>query len=205
MDEIERFNSVYGLVKAGSRELLTVKHILDSLSPLGLIVRLLGGPQADKDKLSGKTTADLGSGAGLPGIPLAICLPGISFTLIEKMGKRANFLRNTLAILGLSSQVTVEEKELERAEPDRFDMIVFRALSPINHTLVNKIVRLLKSSQEQNGIIAAYKGRHITAKAELTSLLPKDTVPGYTAEIISLTVPFLDEERCLAIILSGKP
>ncbi|MDR1058118.1 MAG: class I SAM-dependent methyltransferase, partial [Treponema sp.] len=90
--EIELFNPAYGLVGAGDRRELVIKHILDSLAPLGIIHRLLSAFPSPYN------IADAGSGAGLPGIPLAICLPDVSFTLIERMGRRAGFLRNTLAV-----------------------------------------------------------------------------------------------------------
>ncbi|MDR2470597.1 MAG: class I SAM-dependent methyltransferase, partial [Treponema sp.] len=127
MDEIERFNPAYGLVKVKNRDELIRRHILDSLAPLGHIARLLRLPDCpvepgtpDKPGVpdaSGPAAparlADAGSGAGLPGIPLGICLPGVEVTLIERMGRRANFLRNTLAALALP-RIAVEEAELEK-------------------------------------------------------------------------------------------
>ena len=190
INEIERFNAAYGLVKTDDQNTLIVKHILDSLAPLGHIANVLGL----KDK-NDKTLADVGSGAGLPGIPLAICLREIQVTLIERMGRRAGFLRNVCAVLasafpGLQfSRVAVEEIELEKAQPSRFDCLVLRALSPIDNIFIAKLVRLLV----KGGIVVAYKGKQATAKAEL------DGLTGYTMELIPLTVPFLNEERCLAV------
>ncbi|MDR2134356.1 MAG: class I SAM-dependent methyltransferase, partial [Treponema sp.] len=102
--EIELFNSAYGLVKVQDRRELIVRHILDSLAPLGIIARLLAPPAGDA-AAAGEApaaaavprAADVGSGAGLPGIPLAIAMPRVNFTLIERMKRRAGFLRNTLA------------------------------------------------------------------------------------------------------------
>jgi 16S rRNA (guanine527-N7)-methyltransferase len=189
--EIERFNSAYGLVKADGRDALIVKHILDSLAPLGHIARFL-----DIERTScGKALADIGSGAGLPGIPLAICMPEIQVTLIERMGKRAGFLQNTCAVLASSfPRLQVEEIALENALPFRFDCLVLRALSPLENSFAAKLVRLLKKNREQNGVIAAYKGRHETALAEL------DRLSGFSTELIPISVPFLNEERCLAVI-----
>ncbi|MCL1928243.1 MAG: 16S rRNA (guanine(527)-N(7))-methyltransferase RsmG [Treponema sp.] len=191
INEIERFNTAYGLVKTDNRDTLIVKHILDSLVPLGHIANFLEA----KDKTV-KALADAGSGAGLPGIPLAICLPTVQVSLIERMGRRAGFLRNTCAVLssafpGLElSRITVEEIELEKAFPLQFDCLVLRALSALDDAFVAKLIKLLA----QDGTIAAYKGKQTTAQAEL------DSLSGCTAELIPLTVPFLDEERCLAMI-----
>jgi 16S rRNA (guanine527-N7)-methyltransferase len=194
MDEIERFNSAYGLVKIKSRDELIVKHILDSLAPLGHIARLLG------TGFSKKSLADLGSGAGLPGIPLAVCMPELQVVLIERMGKRADFLRNTVAVLNSAihgarlANVTVEETELEKAA-GHFDLVTFRALSPLTPAFISAAARLCKSPQTPlaGGTIAAYKGKQKTASAELKGLT------GYEAELVPLTVPFLNEERCLVV------
>jgi 16S rRNA (guanine527-N7)-methyltransferase len=185
IEEIERFNPAYGLVKVRDRRELIVKHILDSLSPLGL-------PRIFEARAA---VADVGSGAGLPGIPLAIALPGARFTLIERMGRRAGFLRSCLAALSLPN-VTVEEAEMEKSAPGRFDMVVFRAFRPLEAPVLKGLVRLLLPK----GIIAAYKGRRETIEEELRAA--EAAVPSlpFSREIIPLEVPFLDEERHLALI-----
>ncbi|MDR2552220.1 MAG: 16S rRNA (guanine(527)-N(7))-methyltransferase RsmG [Treponema sp.] len=209
MDEIERFNPLYGLVKVKDREELAVRHILDSLAPLGYIAGLLGlappdhsaaPPQEQKPPL-----ADAGSGAGLPGIPLGICLPEAEITLIERMSRRADFLRNVLAALALTN-IKVEETETERAPPGRFNLIVFRAFHPLNPALLKGLFRLLSAG----GQLAAYKGRKERTRKELAEagLVEVSGTRSGGAEtgvwkIIPLDVPFLGEERHLALI--GPP
>ncbi|MDR0878462.1 MAG: 16S rRNA (guanine(527)-N(7))-methyltransferase RsmG [Treponema sp.] len=193
IEEIELFNPAYGLVGAKDRRELVIKHILDSLSPLGIIARL---HRAELSLQSGGEIADVGSGAGLPGIPLAITLPDVSFTLIERMGRRAGFLRNTLAALGISN-VTAEEREMEKAAPDRFAIITFRAFRPLEPALLGSLFRLLKSG----GILAAYKGRRSAIAEEMEAverLSAIDSPPGW--ECFPCPVPFLDEERHLVVI-----
>jgi 16S rRNA (guanine527-N7)-methyltransferase len=187
IDEIERFNPAYGLVKVKSREELVTRHILDSLAPLGILRGLLGtgDPPA--------RVADLGSGAGLPGIPLAIVMPEVHFTLIERMGRRAGFLRNTAAVLGLDN-VTVEEVEMERAAPGRFTLLCFRAFRPLEPALLKSLFRLLAPG----GLVAAYKGRRETLRAELEALGPG------SREILPCPVPGLNEERHLALLRPGN-
>jgi 16S rRNA (guanine527-N7)-methyltransferase len=199
--EIELFNRAYGLVKAAGSCELVVKHILDSLAPVDIIRRIVeercpGKDGTEKERaLDYPAIADAGSGAGLPGIPLAIALPDCRFTLIERMGRRAGFLRNTLAVLGLSN-TQLEEIELEQAAPNRFDLIVFRAFKPLDSNLFKELTRLLVPG----GILAAYKGRRDKALEELR------LVEGQTArrELIPLEVPFLDEERHLLIMEPSK-
>ncbi|MDR2702536.1 MAG: 16S rRNA (guanine(527)-N(7))-methyltransferase RsmG, partial [Spirochaetaceae bacterium] len=177
IEEIERFNPAYGLVKTADRDELIVKHILDSLAPLPYLEH-------------GSFLADVGSGAGFPGIPLAICLPGVQVTLIERMGRRAGFLQSVLAVLGLSN-CKVEETEMENAVPGRFDTVTFRAFHPLTPELLKRLFRLLVSG----GRLAAYKGRRDKTEAELAAA---GLSGGF--HLIPLSVPFLDEERHLALI-----
>ena len=124
--ELELFNPAYGLVGTESHEELIIKHILDSLAPLGPILRALDQAGSAPPSLS---IADAGTGAGLPGLPLAIALPGCQFTLIERMGRRIGFLQNTLAVLGLEN-VRLEQADIEKARSGPFDLITFRAFRP---------------------------------------------------------------------------
>jgi 16S rRNA (guanine527-N7)-methyltransferase len=187
--EIELFNPAYGLVGTKDSEELAVKHILDSLAPMGIISRLLkevnveGTPQI----------ADAGSGAGLPGIPLAIVFQKYDFTLIERMGRRAGFLCGAKAVLNLSN-ITVEEGELEKTT-GCFALVTFRALK----TLEPKLLKTLLRACAAGGVIAAYRGRREKTEAEYQALKDICGKP----EIIPYTVPFLDEERHLLIIRAG--
>jgi len=189
--EIELFNPAYGLVGAKDSEELVIKHILDSLAPLGIISRLItevcaaGTPQI----------ADAGSGAGLPGIPLAITLPDCQFTLIERMGRRAGFLWNTKAALGLSN-VTVEEGELEKTAGGRFSLVTFRAFKPLEP----KLLKTLFNACAEGGVIAAYKGRREKIEQEISLLKNNRCI----CEALPYSVPFLDEERHLLIIRTAS-
>ena len=187
IEEIELWNPAYGLVKASGDELI-VKHILDSLAALPVLERL-GLP---RDRV-----ADLGSGAGLPGIPLAIFLPDTSVTLVERMEKRVRFLENQKARLGLSN-VEIAHAEAEKA-PGPYDLVTFRAFRPFSE---RKLFLSVTKLVTPGGAIAAYKGRLETAREELAAL-SSDSVLGpwaARAEILPLAVPFLEEERCLVIL-----
>jgi len=201
IEEIELFNPAYGLVKVKDRRELIVKHIFDSLASLHIFQSLMKSPAAH--------IADIGSGAGLPGIPLAICMPGAEFTLVERMGRRAGFLRDVLAVLGLPN-VRVEESDMEElarksSAAGSFDCIVFRAWKPLDSVLLKGLSKLLASG----GILAAYKGRRESVDEEMARLL-KSTENGAALyagtssdiswEIIPLEVPFLAEERHLLLI-----
>jgi 16S rRNA (guanine527-N7)-methyltransferase len=181
INEIELFNSAYGLVGTSDTKELVIRHILDSLSPLGKISLLLGKTGSVTPRI-----ADAGSGAGLPGIPLAIALPECKFTLIERMSRRAGFLFNTSAILKLSN-VSVEERELEKTENAPFTLVTFRAFKPMEP-------KLIKTLFKAGGVIAAYKGKLDKINQEMARL------ESVQWETIPYTVPFLDEERHLLVI-----
>jgi len=190
IDEIGLFNRAYGLVGAKDSEELTVKHILDSIAPLGIIIRLLDQVHA-KDAVQ---MADAGSGAGLPGIPLAIAMPDCGVTLIERMGRRAGFLWNVKAALNLSN-VTVEEGELEKTRPGSFNLLTFRAFKPLEPKLLSSLFKACADG----GIIAAYKGRREKTEEEIKRLTLKNKEK-IKWEIVPYSVPFLDEERNMLII-----
>jgi len=204
--EIETFNPAYGLVGTTDTNELIIKHILDSLAPLGIISRLLT-PSSLCDLCASaepsvrslretlpKKIADAGSGAGLPGIPLAIVLNQCNFTLIERMGRRAGFLLNTKAVLALHN-ISIEENELEQvackqaACGQTFNLVTFRAFKPLEPKLLKTLLKVCAPG----GIIAAYKGKLEKTEAEMAPL--------QTAwEAIPYTVPFLGDERHILAI-----
>jgi 16S rRNA (guanine527-N7)-methyltransferase len=189
--EIMTHNPVLSLVGTNDPKELVIRHVLDSLSPLGIISR----------KCDVSRVADVGSGAGLPGIPLAIALPGSEFTLIERKGRRSGFLRDTLAALAVNNResflnVSVEEQEMEKVKPHRFTMVTFRAFKPLEPKILKKLFRLCADG----GVLAAYKGRRSKIEAEMAEL--ERQMPGQARqwELISCPVPMLDEERHLLLI-----
>ena len=201
--EIELFNPAYGLVKVQDRRELVVKHILDSLAPLNILINHL------KNKPEKSKIGDVGSGAGLPGIPLAVCMPDVEFTLIERMGRRAGFLRDAIAVMGLSNVIVKEADlgEINLSAEECFDIVVFRAFSKLESGIIEGLFRILAP----DGILASYKGRRQLIEEEISRLesrggknlspgsqpaLPK----GIQWEIFPLEVPFLEEERHLVLI-----
>ena len=186
IEEIELFNPAYGLVKVENRRELILKHILDSLAPFDTIY---GTIYSYKKTATPRRIADIGSGAGLPGIPLAICLPDTDFTLIERMRRRVGFLLNTIAVLGLSN-VRVEENEMENLSPASFDLVIFRAFQPLEPKILKGLLRILTPS----GKLAAYKGRRQAIKEEMGGF------GELVWEIFPLKIPFLNDERHLLII-----
>jgi len=169
---ILKWNQVYNLTAIRDAETMLTKHLLDSLSIVPYI--------------HGKRILDVGSGAGLPGIPLAIALPEKSFTLLDKNGKKTRFLTQVKAQLALSNLEVVHEKVEAYQSPQCFDVITTRAFA-----LISGIIESTKHLCCEQGCLAIMKGRY--PKVELLDL------PG-EFEVHELHVPGLHEMRHLVMI-----
>lgn len=113
---LEQWNKVYNLTGISDEGELIQRYLVESL--------------AFRPYLKGKRIVDVGSGAGLPGIPLAITSPGVAFTLVESRGKRARFLRHVEGSLNLAN-VHVEHTRAEDLTVERpFDTVLARAVAP---------------------------------------------------------------------------
>jgi 16S rRNA (guanine527-N7)-methyltransferase len=176
--ELERWNQRYGFVKASGVELV-VRHFLDCLAGLPVLRGL--SPR--------RTVLDVGSGAGFPGLPLALFLEDSEVVLLERSARKAAFLANVILILGLRN-AQVRELEL-RNLGERFDLVTFRALSPLARELPG-----LRRVLAPGGRIAAYKGRRVRIAEELAGA----GLGAGEAEVLPLEVPFLGEERHLVLL-----
>lgn len=185
-DEITLFNPTYALVNASDKELI-IRHLLDCLAPAPIIEKEIGKTD------SSVKVADLGSGAGLPGIVLASAFLDWDFTLVERMGRRAGFLRNTLAVLGLSQKVQVLQKDLSEVQ-NQYNMITFRAFRPFKDIIFD-LDRILLPK----GKVFAYKSSDENIEQEIQtieSLLPRV----FTTKIVSYSVPYSTAKRQLLIV-----
>jgi 16S rRNA (guanine527-N7)-methyltransferase len=138
--DILRLTAVaWGLLGPREADRLWDRHILNSAALSGLIA-------ADS------AVADVGSGAGLPGIPLAILRPDIRMTLIEPLLRRSTFLTQTVEELGITDHVTVVRS---RAEDHRqsYDVVTARALAPLN-----RLIGWCNRLRAPDGVILALKG-----------------------------------------------
>ena len=175
-----RWNKTYNLTAVRDPHEMVTKHLLDSLAM---------HPYVDAIAARGGALADLGTGAGLPGIPLAIVKPGLRVTLVESNGKKARFMREAVRQLGLKD-VRVAESRIEAlAEPGAYDAITARALATLP-LIIELGGHLLKT----DGELLAMKGVH-----------PVDEIAGLpTGWAVRashpLVVPGLVGERHLVVI-----
>jgi len=179
--EIKLWNPRYGLVAAG--EDIVGRHVIDSLSGLELIRGLNPGH-----------LADVGSGAGFPGIPLAIWMEDTGITLIERSGRRADFLRNTILTLGLKNVRVLEMpvENVSRFINSGFDVITFRAWSALDDSILDSLSAVLAP----RGTIAAYKGRRDVIDTELKSVSRQLL----STDICRLNTPESGEERHMVLL-----
>jgi 16S rRNA (guanine527-N7)-methyltransferase len=189
--ELERWNTRFGFVKANPEELV-VKHALDSLSPWRMIEELARGSGAIPGGV-----LDVGSGSGFPGIPLAMALPGISFTLLERSAKKVSFLK-TCAILFALQNVKVREATLASMTGD-FAVVTFRAVAPLARLLAEAARADLRFDS-----VLAYKGRMDRAREEIDSIPPLSAA-GFDFAVHRLEVPYMEGERCALIARAKRP
>ena len=192
---LQEYNAKFDLINTDDYDQIVIRHILDSLSGAPLLAK-----QISVRNTSNITNADLGSGAGLPGIPLSAVFPQFNFVLVERMSKRCNFLEHCARLLQLKN-VTVEENQAERLEQNRFDFCVFRAFRPLEKKMTHVLRRILKDG----GKLLAYKAKASKIEEEMTAL--GKNMPAYKVE--SLVVPFLtensqDEERERNLVIIDK-
>ena len=174
-----KWNAAYNLTAVRDPEEMVVRHLLDSLSVLPYVV--------------GKYLLDVGSGPGLPGIPMAILRPEISFTLLDSNGKKIRFIRQAILELGLKNIVAVQQR-VENFQPvERFHTITARAFTGLP--------RLFESTQH----LLRAKGRIVAMKGA-ASTIEKEMEGNRAAEVetVNLRVPFLNEERHLVIMRQNQ-
>ncbi len=172
---LEKWNRTYNLVANTSTNELATRHLLDSLSI--------------NNHLEGNHILDLGSGAGLPGVPLAIFNPSKKFTLLDSNGKKTRFLSHVKTDLNLK-KVIVENSRAENYQcKDQIDMVVCRAFASLSE-IVEKAKHLLLHKRK----ILAMKGRF---PSDEISQLPR----GYrVVNSFKLAVPSTCSERHLIVI-----
>ncbi|MEE9338472.1 MAG: 16S rRNA (guanine(527)-N(7))-methyltransferase RsmG [Methylococcaceae bacterium] len=173
---IEKWNKAYNLTAVRDQEDMVRLHLLDSLAILPY--------------LEGNRIADIGTGAGLPGIPLAIFLPNVEFTLIDSNSKKTRFVQQAILELQLKN-VTVIHSRVENIQIDQlFSSLILRAFSNMQN-----IITLTRHLIDKQGIVFAMKGQN-----------PSEELIKFTEQytIIPIKVPGVDAERCLIRITGIK-
>jgi 16S rRNA (guanine527-N7)-methyltransferase len=174
---LHKWNKTYNLTAAKTLQEIIINHVLDSLS----ISPYISGPQI----------LDIGSGAGLPGIPLAIINPKFHFTLLDSIGKKIHFLRHVKLVLKLTN-IEVMEERIEKFKPSIcFNTIVARALASLSD-----IILMTKHLYCSGAQLLAMKGKYPHDEIDAAVKLPLNL----NVIVKKLEVPFLDHERHLVCV-----
>ena len=173
---ITKWNKAYNLTAVRDPLEMVALHLLDSLAIL---------PHVKPPRL-----ADIGTGAGLPGIPLAICMPDCHFTLVDSNSKKTRFVQQAVLELKLKN-VEVLHSRVELLKPEHlFTTVMSRAFANMND-----ILQLTTHLLADDGILLAMKG--LVPEQELAQLNTNHTV-------IPLKVPGIEAERCLIRMEKNK-
>lgn len=171
-----KWNSTYNLTALRHEDKMISHHVLDSLTVLAVF------PQ------SSGSLIDVGSGGGMPGIPLAIARPDWQFTLIDSNSKKTAFLQQAIIELALEN-VTVQTGRIEALHGERFDIITSRAFAELSD-----FVRVSRQLLADNGQWVAMKGVYPYEEIEH---LPEGVV---IDEVRTVQVPQLNAERHLVLM-----
>lgn len=171
---LDKWNKAYNLTSVRNLEEMLVKHIMDSLvvSPY----------------LQGNCFIDVGTGPGLPGIPLAIANPDKQFVLLDSLGKRITFIKNALRELGIANVVPVQSRVEEFTER-QFDGVLSRAFASL-YDMLNWCYHL----PNENGKFYALKGVYDETEVQQIKR------PVELLDVITLNVPELVGERHLVLL-----
>jgi len=168
---LQKWNKVYNLTAIREPSEMVTLHLLDSLSVLPY--------------LQGKRLLDVGSGGGLPGIVLAICLPDLAVTTIDAVQKKAIFMRQAKGELGLDN-LTVVHGRVEELKAEPYEMIISRAFSDLD-----LFMALTQHLLADDGRWFAMKG--VSPEEALADM-------GAASKVYPLFVAGLEAERHLAVI-----
>jgi 16S rRNA (guanine527-N7)-methyltransferase len=178
---ITKWNKAFNLTSVRDPLEMISRHILDSLAILPY--------------LEGRSLLDVGTGAGLPGIPVAILKPEMAITLLDSNSKKTRFLQQVKAELKLDN-ITVVHSRVEQAELPKFDLVTARAFSTIDD-----IIDLAGRHCDDAGCLVLMKG--VYPDEELQAVTGVDTGGFSLQDIQSLDVPGCDGQRHLVRLIKS--
>jgi 16S rRNA (guanine527-N7)-methyltransferase len=176
LDELGKWNRRVNLTGIRDPVEMLTAHILDSL-----VARPL---------LEGITVLDVGTGAGFPGLPLAIAEPERHFTLLDSNTKKVMFVQHVVGLLGLDNVTIVKGRSEDYAPGQRFDTVIARALAA-----VPRLVEIAGHHVREDGVFVALKGRYPAEELEQMSNKP------WCIVVTKLEVPGLEPGSRHAVLL----
>ena len=169
IEELERWNKKINLTAIRPVKNMISGHLLDSL--------------AVRPFLHGKTIIDVGSGAGFPGLPLAIADPKINFMLLDSNRKKIGFIKHIISLLNLKNVEVIKIRAEDYFPANGFDTVIARALTDIPN-----LIALTGHMLQKRGVIVSLKGKNPT---EELSKIPE----GWKYSVTKITVPGLEQHE----------
>ena len=186
---VQKWNKVYNLTALRDPADMLTHHLFDSLSAIAPLQRQLAQMGVP---VTGAKLLDVGSGAGLPGVVMAICCPGLSVSCVDTVGKKAAFVQQVALELRLPNLRGVHARV--ESLTDKFEIISSRAFA----SLVD-FTTWSRAALAEGGVWLAMKGKH---PADEIAALPTDVAVFHVEQ---LTVPALDAERCIVWLNKSAP
>jgi len=178
LDELARWNKKVNLTAIRDPAEMITGHLLDSL--------------VARPFLHGDRILDVGTGAGFPGLPLAICEPERRYELIDGNNKKIMFVQHVVTLLKLGNVAAIKARTEDYAPAERFDTVIARAVGPLA-----RLVDMAGHHVREDGVFVALKGRY---PAEELEELPKR----WEYEVAELEVPGLEKGSRHAVSLRRR-
>lgn len=179
LEELQRWNKAYNLTAVRDPSQMLVQHVFDSLSVMPVLRAHAAGRAL--------SVADVGSGAGLPGIIVGLCEPDWTVTCIDAVGKKTAFVRQAAGVLGLANVHTAHAR-VESLDPLQADIVISRAFASLAD-----FARLAGRHVAPGGRLLAMKGQLPLDEQQIL----ETTTPWRVRQVRTLHVPELDGQRCL--------
>ena len=170
--ELERWNARINLTAIREPREMISGHLLDSLAIRPLI--------------HGKSLIDIGTGAGFPGLPIAITEPGLTVELLDSNARKIGFVQHVIGELDISNATAVRSRAENYAPGKRFDTVIARALASIP-----RLIELGGHLVAEKGVMLALKGRYPAAELE-------EMPDAWDYEVTELTVPWLEARHVIS-------
>lgn len=187
---LHKWNKAYNLTAIRDPQAMLSHHVLDCLAVVPLLLR-----QVAAHKVYTKRILDVGSGGGLPGVLLAICLPDWQIDCVDTVGKKAAFIQQVATSLGLKNLCSIHARVeyLAQTQPEPYSIICARAFASLPDFVLGSETVL-----HPHGMWMALKGRY--PDDEIAELPQSVTV----LEIKKVEVPQLDADRCIVWMIKKE-
>lgn len=194
------WNQRFNLTAITEYDDVQIKHFLDCLAGWPVVLEELGATHPLTRPLH---LADIGTGAGFPGLPLKIVAPRLKLTLVDGTGKKVQYLRQVVETLALRAvdvvQGRAEELGHNNAFRGQFDLVTARAVAPMN-TLAEYLLPLVR----RGGYAVIYKGA-AAAQEFVEARMAIEQLGGETTRMAPVQVPLLEESRFVLLIKKVRP